>query len=226
MELEELLEHSPIFGQLDEGGRKSLADVAISRRYQQDEWILHYGDVWPYLFVVGEGAVTALKESRQGRSLIVVTLGPGQVFWGVAFFLDDAPMPVALVADEDSCLYLWSQERLLPTLLGNGALAWELSRLMVKRMLYASDIVEELAFQPVTGRLARLLLEHFGGAVGESVTRDLTLDEMAARIGSTREMVCRQLYRFADQGAIRINRTEFMITDQSLLEDLAEKVKG
>jgi CRP/FNR family transcriptional regulator len=226
MELQELLAQNPIFGQLDERGRNNLADAAISRRYQQGEWILHYGDVWPYLFVVGEGAVTALKESSEGRSLVVMTLSPGQVFWGVAFFLEGAPMPVALVAEEDTRLHLWSQERLLPMLRENGSLSWELSRLLVKRMLRASDIVEELAFQPVTGRLARLLLGHFESAVGESVARDLTLDEMAARIGSTREMVCRQLYRFADQGAIRINRTEFMITDRELLEQHAERVKG
>ena len=97
---------------------------------------------------------------------------------------------------------------------------------MLRRMLYASDIVEELAFQPVTGRLARLLLERFGDAVGDYVARDMTLDEMAARIGSTREMVCRQLYRFVDEGAIQINRTEFMITDRGVLQDIAGKVKG
>jgi hypothetical protein len=44
---------------------------------------------------------------------------------------------------------------------------------------------------------------------------------MAARIGSTREMVCRHLYHFADQGIIQINRTEFKIMDQDLLKDLA-----
>jgi CRP-like cAMP-binding protein len=96
----------------------------------------------------------------------------------------------------------------------------------VKRMLRASDIVEELAFQPVTGRLARLLLDHFGGAIEDYVSRDITLEEMAARIGTTREMVCRQLYRFVDEGAIQISRTELMITDRDLLEEIAGKVKG
>jgi len=91
----------------------------------------------------------------------------------------------------------------------------------VRRMQYASDILDEFAFQPVTGRLARLLLEHYDDAVGDYVARDMTLDEMAARIGTTREMVCRQLYKFADQGAIQISRTEFMISDQERLENIA-----
>jgi CRP-like cAMP-binding protein len=109
--------------------------------------------------------------------------------------------------------------------LENGEISFKLACLMVRRMQHASDIVDELAFQPVTGRLARLLIQHYGDAVEESVSRDLTLDEMAARIGTTREMVCRQLYRFADKGAIRINRTEFMVTDLGQLETFAQRGK-
>jgi len=92
-------------------------------------------------------------------------------------------------------------------------------------MQYASDILNEFAFQPTTGRLARLLLEHFEDAVEDYVARDMTLDEMAARIGSTREMVCRHLYQFADRGAIQINRTEFKVTDQDMLQHFAVKGK-
>jgi hypothetical protein len=49
---------------------------------------------------------------------------------------------------------------------------------------------------------------------------------MAARIGSTREMVCRLLYRFSESGAILINRTEFKIADPVTLENYARKEKG
>lgn len=134
-------------------------------------------------------------------------------------------MPVALKADAPSSLYLWAREQLLPVLMGNGQLAWELSRLMVKRMLRASEIVEELAFQPVAGRLARLLIDFPGQATTGPISRSLTLDDMAARIGSTREMVCRFLQRFADDNLIKITRTEFEITDRERLADMALKVK-
>jgi CRP/FNR family transcriptional regulator len=97
---------------------------------------------------------------------------------------------------------------------------------MVERMLRASEIVEELAFQPVAARLAHFLLEQFGDRVGDVVSRDLTLDEMAARIGSTREMVCRQLYKLADHGVIQINRTELKISDLNALRERAEALKG
>jgi CRP-like cAMP-binding protein len=226
MTLLDLLPRNPIFSHRNELEKDKLVEMAITRSYLKGDWITYYGDIWPYLFIVESGMVTALKESSEGRSLIVVSLGHGEVFWGVSFFQQDAPMPVSLIADEESVVHLWSRDRLLPIMLQDGRMSWELARLMVKRMMRASDIVEELAFQPVTGRLARLLLDHFSGAIEDYVSRDITLEEMAARIGTTREMVCRQLYRFVDEGAIQISRTELMITDRNLLEEMAGKVKG
>jgi CRP-like cAMP-binding protein len=78
-----------------------------------------------------------------------------------------------------------------------------------------------LAFQPLTGRVARLLLDQY--PAGQNVApRHLTLDEMASRVGTTREMVCRILYRFAEAGAIQINRTEFVFTDRSILDNFSQ----
>jgi len=80
--------------------------------------------------------------------------------------------------------------------------------------------VEGLAFHPVAGRLARLLLDHFKQAGDSSIARHLTLDEMAARIGTTREMVCRALYNFSDKKLIEVTRTEFVLTDREGLARL------
>lgn len=218
MELIEILSNNPVFSHLSVDDRNRLNELAITRRYRKGQWITFYGEVWPYLFVVQDGRVNAVKESKEGRSLTVMALEHGEVFWGLAFFQEGALMPVSLRAIEDCRIHMWSQDRMLPMLLRNGKMSWELSCLMMVRMKRASEIVEELAFQPNIGRLARLLLDNYEDAVGEYVSRDLTLDEMGSRIGSTREVVCRLLYRFAEEGAIEIKRTEFMITDKEMLE--------
>ena len=220
------MNRSPFFASLEADDKAALAAKAVFRRYERGEKIVLYGDVWPYFLLIGQGQVDAVKESGEGRSLLVTTFGPGDIFWGVAFFLDDAPMPVTLEARADCELYLWSCEDMQPVLVRNGPAMWDLSCLMVSRMLYASEMLEGLAFQPVAGRLARLLAELPHDDKSGAVSRSLTLDEMAARIGTTREMVCRFLYRFAGQGLITITRTEFSITDRSALAELAQTVKG
>jgi CRP/FNR family transcriptional regulator len=208
---------------MDKADLDRVAQQAIRRSYHEEEAVVWRGDVWPYLLLVEEGTIHAVKESQEGRRLIVVTLGPGDIFWGLAFFNDDVAMPVTLVAQDDVRLYLWGRERLLPLLIENGRTLWELSRLMVARMEKASAVVEDLAFHPVAGRLARLLLDHYGGTTDGPVSRDLSLDEMAAHIGTTNEMVCRALYRFSDKKLIHITRTEFALNDEAGLAQLAKR---
>jgi CRP-like cAMP-binding protein len=220
-----LLQNS-IFSNLNRSELDSLLANMQSRRYHEGEWIVQHGDVWPHLFLIRSGEVTAVKESFEGRSLIVATFKGGDIFWGLAFFLENARMPASLLVSQECEIMIWKREDILPLLLKSGSLSWELSRLMIRRVQLASDIVEQLAFHPIAGRLARLLIEFVGEESQKSVPRNLTLDEMAARVGTTREVVCRFLHRFSDQGLIEITRTEFTVTDSKGLKDLAGHLKG
>jgi len=220
-ELLEILKTNPVFGSLNAANRDRLAGFAIAKVYRAGENVTLAGDHWPYLFLVAEGGVLAVKGSSEGRSLIVAEVGRGDLFWGLAFFEEKMANPVTLQCKPPSRLYLWPRQSLQPFLLENGGLTWELARLMVSRMLRASEVIEELAFQAVPGRLARLLLEQFPSGQ-QSAARHLTLDEMAARVGTTREMVCRALYRFADKKLINVTRTEFVLTDRDGLAQIAD----
>lgn len=219
-DLPDLLSKNPVFASFSPADLREAAGLASTRFYLKGEKVILYGDAWPYLFLVKNGEIEAIKESGEGRVLRVASFEVGELFWGLAFFHDDAPMPVTLDAREDSSLYLWSRKDILPLLLRNGKASWELSRLMAERMQRASEILEGLAFQPVASRLARLLLENFETAGDAAISRHLTLDEMAAYIGTTREMVCRALYGFSDKKLIEITRTEFVLTDRKGLARL------
>jgi CRP/FNR family transcriptional regulator len=203
---------------------RDLADLALNanhKAYRDQEILVLQEEVWPYLFLIADGKIDAIKESAEGRSFIATSLKAGDIFWGLAFFIEDAPMPVLLQAKEATQIYLWGREYMVPIIQKHGDMSWRLCQVMISRMQLASAIVEDLAFQPVMGRLAGLILSEFSDAEDEFKSRELTLEEMASRIGTTREMVCRHLYRFAEKGAIQIKRTELRITDRSMLEKQA-----
>lgn len=218
MKVNSPLAQNQVLSHLDDVDLHKLEASAQVRKFQSGDWIVHHGDVWPNLFFILKGQVTAIKESLEGRSLTLATFAKGEIFWGLAFFIDNAPMPAALKASDVCELLLWSRDDILPFILKNGKLSWELSRLVIQRVQFASEIVEKLAFQPLASRVARLLLEQYPTSQ-DVVHRHLTLDEMASLVGTTREIVCRILYRFAEQGAIQINRTEFTFLDRGLLEE-------
>jgi len=219
----ELLAHCSIFATLDPATQSKIARLATCRDYRKGDLLFREGAVFPYLVIVAEGSFSVVKLSTEGRALIVGAVQPGEIFWGLAFFHDDAPMVVSLQADAPSRACLWSRDAILPILLANSHALWELTRVMAQRMIRISELLEGVAFHPVIERVARLLLEQAKEAQGDHLTRTLTLDDMAARTGTTREVVCRTLYRFSEKGLIRINRTEVVLTDRAGLAQIAEQ---
>jgi len=218
-----LLSKHPLFESLDLADISFLAKSSIEREYSQGDILAYSGDNWPYFFIIIKGCIEALKMSMEGRNLMVGSFNSGDVFWGLAFFHENEPTPITLQAKLASKIILWSKETLQPIIMKNSKLSWEISRLMVTHMIRASAIVEGLAFQPVAGRVAAFLLENYPNEK-QPQQRNLTLDEMAARTGTTSEMVCRLLQKFAVSGAIEITRTEFSIVDRQKLETISNKI--
>lgn len=219
---ERLIKSTPIFKWVDERTLQRISAAAVLRNFSRGEFLVHQGEIWPYIFLVSRGVIVAEKDSLDGKTLVAATFGTGDMFWGLAFFLDGSPMPAAFKVFEDGQILLWSRNDMEPILKENGSLSWELGKLAVKRMVTASEIIESMTFHPIAVRLARLLTG-ISNSNQTSIERSLTLDEMAARIGSTREMVCRLLYKFSDEGLIKITRTEFTITDVEALNQKAQR---
>ncbi len=221
--LSEIFTHNPVLNKIPPEKQAEFMRAAIPKKYKKGQVLSFYGDVWPYLFVIGRGCIQAVKESAAGRSLVVTNFSNGDLFWGLAFFHENMPMSVTLEACQDTETYLWSREGVVDMIKDSGAFSWELTRLMITKMTRASEILEEMTFQPVGSRLAKFLLESHDEKKSETITRSMTLDEMAARIGTTREMVCRFLHRFADEDMLEITRTEFRITNPEALQQVSKQ---
>lgn len=216
-----LLEQIQIFHQLDDQQRIQFARLAAMKRFKKGEFIAHYEEIWPHLLVVESGIVSVLKLSSEGRNLGALRLGSGDIFISPSFF-DGGPLPASLEVKEACSIFIWHRDQVLPIIKQNTEVLWGMCLLLVKRMRQASEFVEELAFQPVNGRLARLLLDQFEDD-DPQVARELTLDEMSTMIGTTPVMVCKLLSRFAAEGFVKVSRTQFELLDRLALEKIANR---
>ncbi|HEY69902.1 MAG TPA: Crp/Fnr family transcriptional regulator [Anaerolineae bacterium] len=210
-----------VLRKLRDQDRAELTRLVIHKSYQQREIIAHHGDIWPYFMVVEKGLISITKVSAQGRLLGALRLHVGDAFWSPSF-LDEKPLPASLEAKEDSRGWLWHREELLPFIRSNPEAMWDLIQVLARRMRHASGFVEELGFQPVAGRLARLILTMAETSDDPQINRDMTLEEMAAMTGTTSVMVCKLLSRFADKGMINVSRTDFELIDKDQLGTLAK----
>jgi CRP-like cAMP-binding protein len=214
------LSQAPVFSKLRERDLEDIAAGAIEKKYSKDEFVCWQGEIWPYVAYIASGRLEWAMVSPEGRRQVVFTLRPCDVIWGHSA-VDGLAMPASLEAREDSLLYLWERETILPYLKRNAEAAWEVSMILIAYMRQVREVVYGFAFHPVAGRLARLLLTHYDIKDEKPAPRNLTLDQMADTVGTTRELVSRTLHRFADEGLIRVNRMEFAFLDRDKLEDLA-----
>lgn len=215
--LRALLSEKPLFQTLSEAELEELISKGFVKKYATRSVLAYAGSAWDKFFIVLSGRIAAQKVSAEGRNLWISEFNRADFFWGFGFFEPELPMPVTLEAAEACEILMWDRNAIQTMMIANGEFSWAMLRHMAKTMLRASNIVEGLAFQPVAGRIASFLLEKYP-AEEVNFSRDLTLDEIAARAGTTREMVCRSLQRFAADGMIEITRTELRIRDRAKLE--------
>ncbi len=215
-----ILARFPVFGKLSHQEQAQLAQSAVRKSYQKGEYVAHRGDDWPYVIIIDYGEIHAVKLSPAGRSFGTMKLQAGEEFWSPSLF-NDIPLPATLEVWQPSAIYFLHRDRVLPFVKNNAAALWELSLGLARRLHQKSELIEEIAFSSVAERLARLLLDQFDSRGDSPVGRDLSLDEMGAIIGTTPVMVCKQIYRFAEIGLINVSRTEFRLTDQPGLEEIA-----
>lgn len=217
----DFLREISIFEKLPEKNLMEISRIAIEKEYAKGEFVAFEGDVWPYTLILLRGAINVQKLSAEGRSLGAWSLSSGEVFWSLSLF-DDAPLPASLEARQDSVAYLWKRNDLLPIIQDHPQAIWDLCTVLVRRIRRASNMVEDLAFQPVATRLARLLVKQYEDVSNTHISRSLTLDDMATMIGTTPVMVCKIISQFASKNLLKVSRTEFQLIDRSRLEEIAD----
>jgi CRP/FNR family cyclic AMP-dependent transcriptional regulator len=88
------------------------------------------------------------------------------------------------------------------------------------RLDHLTNLVEDLSLHTVRGRLARFLLEHAGE---DGIARQWTQEEIAAHLGTVRDMVGRALRAFEDAGLVRMERRRIVLLDREGLETESER---
>lgn len=219
-----LLRRVPYFAALPEHVLAALAQTARFRRYARGQVIFLEREPCAGFFIVAAGEVKIFKLSSQGREQILQHLGPGNTFNEVAV-LDGGPNPASAAAITDATLCCIRRDDIRQLALAHPELAWALIESLAQRARHLVAMVEDLSLRSVKARLARLLL-----AEAERASHADTLDrshmisqaEMAARLGTVREMIGRALRDLADEGLIAFDRHRIVIADRDRLAEVAE----
>ena len=195
----EVLRRVPLFADLSETEIKFLAARAVPRRYAPGELVFAEGDACPGLFVIESGAVRLFKSSPGGREQVLAIEKSGNSIAELPVF-DGGNYPASATAMDEAQLLFVSKQDFHSLCLVHPKVALKVLRVVGNRLRRLVNIIEELSFTTIRSRLISLLLrlarEQAPGATANvQIALPASNQELAAHIGTVRELVSRNISR-------------------------------
>jgi len=209
----------PYFTVLSAEEVKRIENEVLECSFAKGEILFLEGEPCHGLYVVKSGQVRIYKSSPEGREQVLLIAKPGDSFNDVPVF-DGGPNPASASTLKPSTVYIISKETLL-SLVADCPAALAIIKLLSTRLRHLTMVVEGLSFRSIVSRLARVLLDL--AVVEEKPTPipRLTQDEMAAMVGSVRDVIGRALKVLEKTGAIRIEGQRIFVEDPEKLRDMS-----
>jgi CRP-like cAMP-binding protein len=223
----ELLKAIPYFAGLEEADLEAVKQYMFEQSVERNDMILIEGDPAEAVYFVVSGAVKVFKTSIEGKEQILCLVRAGESFNDVPV-LDGGPNIASAVAMTPTVLYGMTKTDIESLLREDPSVAMNMIKVLSKKVRHFVDLVEDLSFRDVTSRVAKLLLgyaaDHGGDEEGTPRPR-LTQQEMAAMVGTAREVVGRSLKTLEEEGAIRMDRHRIVVVNKKALEQMGGVVQ-
>jgi CRP/FNR family transcriptional regulator len=215
------LAQAQLLSELSETELAFLVPRVVRRRFGVSELIFSEGDACPGLWVIESGLVKIFKSSASGREQVLAIDGPGHTIAELPVF-DGGSYPASALAVRESVLLFVSRQDFQSLCLAHPSVALKMLRMVGARLRSLVGIIEELSFTTVRSRLAALLfrLAQQGRktAGGVEFALPATNQEIAAQIGTVRELVSRNLSRLQAAGIVRMEGRSVLVPDLNALE--------
>ncbi|MFZ1919683.1 MAG: Crp/Fnr family transcriptional regulator [Terriglobales bacterium] len=211
-----------LFTGLSETELAFLAQRAVTRKFSAGEIVFSEADACTGMYVVESGHVRIFKTSPGGREQVLSIEGPGGSVAELPVF-DGGNYPASVSAVENSTLLFIAKQDFHALCLAHPEVALKVLRVIGARLRKLVGIIEELSFTTVRHRLAAFLVRlarREGTRVdgGVAITLPASNQELAAQIGTVRELVSRNLSRFQSEELIQIDGRRVVIADLKGLE--------
>ncbi|MGE5503866.1 MAG: Crp/Fnr family transcriptional regulator [Actinomycetota bacterium] len=219
----DMLARTPMFGKVPPSHLDSLAGKAKTLTLKAREMLFAKGDPGDRLFVVDKGLIRIGVLSPDGREVTYGLIKPGQLFGEIAV-LDGGPRTADASAMEATELLVLERKDVLAFLAEHPSHSLRLIEILCERVRRADELLEDIFFLTLPGRLAKHLLV-LGNALGErdgpdgKITIKMSQQEVADHMGITRESVNKVLSKWEQAGLVGLWRGRITLHDTDALED-------
>jgi CRP/FNR family cyclic AMP-dependent transcriptional regulator len=201
--LPETLTKTDLFSALDDADIEMVASQTVLRQFPKNTVIVSQGDDTDSIYVIIKGKVDVFLHNDKGKEIIINTMGVCESFGELAP-LGGIPRQASIITTEDSTFGVISRQVFMDTLLVKASVSMKIIDLLITRIQDLTEEVSSLALEDVYNRVVRVLYKHADEVGDKLVTEKLTQQDIASRVGATREMVHRILKELKTGGYITI----------------------
>ena len=188
---------------LAEDTLREIASSGVVRQFPKNVVLINEGDQGDSLFIVVSGKVKVFASSAAGKEVVIDFHGPGEYIGEMA--LDGAPRSASVVTVEPTTCAVVSRAQFRDFVLAHPDFALHLIERLIKRLRATTENVKSLALTDVYGRLVRLFLSLAQERDGQLVIPEkLTQQDIAERIGASRDMISRVMKDLVGGGYLAI----------------------
>lgn len=227
-DFEKTLRNAPLFAGLTDAQFSFLTSRLVERQADPGELIFHEGQPCSGLFIIQSGSVRIFKNSASGREQVLSIEGSGASIAELPVF-DGGDYPASAQSLVKSSLLFLSKQDFQALCMQHPEVSLKVLQKVGARLRQLVGIIEDLSFTTVRHRLAALLLrmartEGRRTPAGIEITLSSTNQDIAAQIGTVRELVSRNLSRFQSEGLLRMEgRTVWIPSLERLEQELGEQ---
>jgi len=211
----------PILDSLYTATQQALSQRLYKKTYRKGQTLLVEGMRAEYCFFLSSGALRVLRMNTEGRIQVLARLSPGAPVNILSLLTPEKVNRASVETLSDNEVLILNGAD-LDNLLSNFPDFTEmLLRTFAKRMTLMTDLAAGLSLHTVRTRLAQLLMAL---ADDPSLAGEWTQDEIAAHIGTVRDVVGRLLREFESQSLIRRERQHIILLSREELSKLANEI--
>ena len=210
-----------LFSTLPPRELESLATVAREKAFEPGQDLFYEGEPCQAIYIIASGVVKIVKTTPAGRQVMLAMQAAPSTVAEVPIF-DGGPYPATVTALKPTVALMILKEDFIATCRRNPDLTLRFLEIFSRRLRTLVNLVERITFGSVRQRLAQTLLDFAASSPVPVFTLPETQEELAARLGSVREVISRNLSRFQGEGLIRMQRREMEILDRAGLQAEAE----
>jgi CRP/FNR family cyclic AMP-dependent transcriptional regulator len=183
---------------------RGLAARGLPRSYRKNTVILTEGEQGDSLFVLLQGRVKAFSNDEHGREITYGVIEAGDYFGEMS--LDGGPRSASVMTVEPCICAVVSRGAVQDHLREEPDFAVALVQQVIRRARAATETARQMALLDVYGRVIHVLENEHGVATAQApvLLTQITHQQIASRVGASREMVSRLLKDLEKGGYIEL----------------------